>query len=120
MDAAQTERPPAPVPETGLAGYFKFAERGTDLVTEARAGLTTFMVMAYIIFLNPAILSAAGHRRPGGRPPATALVAGIMTIAMGLVVELPVRAGGGSRDQRDRGVRARPDPRPDACRGRWA
>ena len=36
--------------------FFKFAERGTNFTTEARAGLTTFMVMAYIIFLNPSIL----------------------------------------------------------------
>ncbi len=67
MEAAQSERQPALPPETGIAGYFKFAERGTNLVTEARAGLTTFMVMAYIIFLNPAILSAAGIDVPRGR-----------------------------------------------------
>ena len=35
-----------------IADYFKFAERGTDLVTEARGGLTTFMVMVYIVFVN--------------------------------------------------------------------
>ena len=35
-----------------IARYFKFAERGTDLATEARAGVTTFLVMAYIIFLK--------------------------------------------------------------------
>ena len=72
MESAQTEQPPAPVPvpETGLAGYFKFAERGTDLVTEARAGLTTFMVMAYIIFLNPTILGGRvqAATRPGSSP----------------------------------------------------
>jgi AGZA family xanthine/uracil permease-like MFS transporter len=43
--------------EGGLAGYFRFAERGTDLVTEARAGVTTFMVMAYILFLNGNIIA---------------------------------------------------------------
>ncbi|MGZ8438053.1 MAG: NCS2 family permease, partial [Candidatus Limnocylindrales bacterium] len=58
----------------GLAAFFKFAERGTDLVTEARAGVTTFMVMAYIIFLNPSILSAAGIDVPAAAA-ATALVA---------------------------------------------
>ena len=41
-----------------IARYFKFAERGTDFATEVRAGLTTFMVMAYIIFVNPSILGA--------------------------------------------------------------
>ena len=94
MDATQTERPPAPVPETGLAAYFKFAERGTDLVTEARAGLTTFMVMAYIIVVNPAILSAAGIDVPAAAA-ATALVAGIMTIAMGLVSNYPLALAAG-------------------------
>ncbi|MBF8289839.1 MAG: transporter, partial [Chloroflexi bacterium] len=39
-----------------IASYFKFAERGTSLSTEVRAGVTTFAVMAYIIFLNPLIL----------------------------------------------------------------
>ena len=39
-----------------IGEYFKFAERGTDLVTEARGGLTTFMVMVYIVFLNASIL----------------------------------------------------------------
>ena len=54
----------------GLANYFQFAERGTTLRTEVRAGLTTFMVMAYIIFLNPAILSAPpGWAIPPRRPP---------------------------------------------------
>ena len=36
-----------------IAAYFKFAERSTNLGTEVRAGLTTFVVMAYIIFVNP-------------------------------------------------------------------
>ena len=40
-----------------IATYFKFSERGTTLATEVKAGVTTFMVMAYILFLNPAILS---------------------------------------------------------------
>ena len=75
-----------------LASYFKFAERGTNLATEIRAGVTTFMVMAYIIFLNPGIIAEAARPRSGrGRRPATALIAGIMTIAMGVVGELPVR-----------------------------
>ena len=42
---------------SAIAQYFKFDERGTNLATEARAGLTTFLVMAYIIFLNPIILT---------------------------------------------------------------
>ena len=43
-----------------LEGYFRLKEHGTTVGTEVLAGLTTFMVMAYIIFVNPAILSFAG------------------------------------------------------------
>jgi AGZA family xanthine/uracil permease-like MFS transporter len=83
-----------------IAEYFKFAERGTDLATEARAGLTTFMVMAYIIFLNPNILVAGfGDSDPAFTVPAlaaaTALVAGIMTIAMGVVGNYPFALAAG-------------------------
>jgi AGZA family xanthine/uracil permease-like MFS transporter len=77
-----------------IADYFKFAERGTDLVTEAKAGLTTFMVMAYILFVNPLILSNAGID-PGAASAATALVAGVMTIAMGVVANVPIALAAG-------------------------
>src|SRR5437899_1558062 len=43
-----------------IARYFRFAERSTDLATELRAGLTTYMVMAYIIFVNPSVLGLVG------------------------------------------------------------
>ena len=78
----------------GIASYFKFAERETNLGTEVRAGVTTFMVMAYIIFLNPGILSAAGLDPVAGAA-ATALVAGIMTIAMGIVGNYPLALAAG-------------------------
>ncbi len=77
-----------------IASYFKFAERGTNLVTEIRAGATTFMVMAYIIFLNPAILSAAGVDVVATAA-ATALIAGIMTIAMGVFGNFPIAIAAG-------------------------
>jgi adenine/guanine/hypoxanthine permease len=77
-----------------IASYFKFSERGTNLSTEVRAGLTTFMVMAYIIFLNPSILSAAGIDVPAAAA-ATALVAGVMTIAMGVVSNYPLALAAG-------------------------
>ena len=89
MEAASTERPPAQVPESGLAGYFKFAERGTNLVTESRAGLTTFMVMAYIIFLNGIIIAEPLKLNPVAVATGTALIAGIMTIAMGVFGNYP-------------------------------
>jgi adenine/guanine/hypoxanthine permease len=78
-----------------IADYFKFAERGTDLGTEIRAGVTTFMVMAYIIFVNPTILGA-GLKLPFQDVAAgTALVAGVMTIAMGLFANAPFALAAG-------------------------
>ena len=81
-----------------LSKYFKFAERGTNIITESRAGLTTFMVMSYIIFVNPGILSGATN----GKGPdfmatvvATCLAAGIMTVAMGLVANYPFAMAAG-------------------------
>jgi AGZA family xanthine/uracil permease-like MFS transporter len=77
-----------------IANYFQFAERGTNLRTEVRAGLTTFMVMAYIIFLNPAILSNAGMDI-AATAAVTALLAGIVTIAMGLIGNVPIALAAG-------------------------
>ena len=77
-----------------IATYFRFAERKTDLGTEIRAGLTTFMVMAYIIFVNPSILSNAGID-PAAAAAATALIAGIMTIAMGVFANYPIALAAG-------------------------
>ena len=78
----------------GIAAYFKFGDRGTTFGTEVRAGVTTFLVMVYIIFLNPAILSAAGLDPVAGSA-ATALVAGIMTIAMGVIGNYPLALAAG-------------------------
>jgi AGZA family xanthine/uracil permease-like MFS transporter len=77
-----------------IASYFKFAERGTDLATELKAGVTTFFVMVYIVFLNPIILSAAGVPVPAAAA-ATALVAGVMTIAMGVFANVPIALAAG-------------------------
>jgi len=82
-----------------LASFFRFGERGTTLGTEVRAGVTTFMVMAYIIFVNPTILSSGPLADAG--PPflavavATALAAGILTIAMGLATNYPFALAAG-------------------------
>ena len=78
----------------GIASYFKFADRGTNLATEIRAGVTTFMVMGYILFVNPLILSNAGIPVPAAAA-ATALVAGVMTIAMGVVANAPIALAAG-------------------------
>ncbi|MGZ9160570.1 MAG: NCS2 family permease [Candidatus Limnocylindrales bacterium] len=78
----------------GIARYFKFDERGTTLGTEAKAGLTTFMVMAYILLVNPSILAAAGIPVPAASA-ATALVAGLLTLAMGIVANVPIALAAG-------------------------
>jgi len=81
-----------------LDKYFKFTERGTNILTESRAGLTTFMVMAYIIFVNPSILGAGFGLKPDqlvAYAAATALVAGIMTIAMGVIGNYPLALAAG-------------------------
>ena len=72
-----------------IARYFEFAKHGTDLRTEALAGLTTFLAMAYIVALNPIILSDAGM--PFGAVfGATCLAAALGTMIMGLYGRLPI------------------------------
>jgi AGZA family xanthine/uracil permease-like MFS transporter len=82
-----------------VSSYFRLEERSTSVGTEVRAGVTTFMVMAYIIFVNPSILSTGPLDGLG--PPflptvvATALAAGVLTIAMGLVSNYPFALAAG-------------------------
>ena len=78
-----------------IASFFKFRERGTDLATEARAGLTTFMVMAYIIFLNGNIIAKPLGLDPIAVAAGTALVAGIVTLAMGIYGNYPFALAAG-------------------------
>jgi AGZA family xanthine/uracil permease-like MFS transporter len=88
------------IPVGGLAAYFKFAERGTNFVQEMRGGLTTFMVMVYIVFLNASILGD-GFKLAADDPgrialsAGTALIAGIMTIAMGAFANYPLALAAG-------------------------
>ena len=84
----------APSGRSGLDGFFKLSERGTNVATEIRAGVATFLVMAYIIFVNPSILGAAGLD-PAAVGAATALVAGILCIAMGVVSNYPLAMAAG-------------------------
>ncbi|MDD5210482.1 MAG: NCS2 family permease [Elusimicrobiales bacterium] len=74
--------------------YFKFDERGTDLKTELLSGAATFLTMAYIIFVNPGILSAAGVPFAGAVT-ATALGAAVMSILMGAVANRPLALASG-------------------------
>jgi AGZA family xanthine/uracil permease-like MFS transporter len=86
---------------SGLDRYFKITERGSTVGTEIRGGVVTFFTMAYIVVLNPLILGFApdvdGQFLGGGDSPnlpaiaaGTALVAGVMTILMGVVANYPL------------------------------
>jgi AGZA family xanthine/uracil permease-like MFS transporter len=80
---------------SALGRRFRFDERGTNLARDTVAGMTTFIVMSYIIFVNPAILGFAGVEglQDQGLPfnavlTSTCLVAGVMTIIMGLYTNM--------------------------------
>jgi adenine/guanine/hypoxanthine permease len=84
---------------SGLDGYFGLTERGSSVRTEVIAGFTTFMTMAYILFLNPLILSgpdSSGTTLPG---PAvltmTAIAAAVSTLAMGAYAKYPFALAAG-------------------------
>jgi AGZA family xanthine/uracil permease-like MFS transporter len=68
--------------------YFRFAELGTSYRREILGGLTTFLTMAYIIVVNPAILEAAGIPR-GASITATILSAAFGTLVMGVIAKRP-------------------------------
>lgn len=72
-----------------LEKLFKLSENGTNVRTEVIAGMTTFLTMAYIIFVNPAILSETGMDR-GAIFVATCLAAAIGCFIMGFVANYPI------------------------------
>ena len=72
-----------------LEKLFKLTANKTTVKTEVIAGVTTFMTMAYILFLNPNILSSTGMDKNAVFF-ATAIAAGFVTIAMGLVANFPI------------------------------
>lgn len=74
---------------SALARFFRFEENRTTAGTEVRAGVTTFVAMAYIIFTNPAILSAAKVPFRGAAI-ATCFTAGLLCIAMGVATNYPM------------------------------
>ena len=83
----------------GIDRYFKISERGSTVRREVRGGVVTFVTMAYIIVLNPIILSNAqdvdGNYLGGANgfvaiAAGTALVAGVLTILMGVVANYPL------------------------------
>ncbi|MGH3814988.1 MAG: solute carrier family 23 protein, partial [Pseudonocardiaceae bacterium] len=85
-----------------LERYFRISERGSTVAREVRGGLVTFVTMAYIVVLNPLIIGSVAAEGPGAKtdvlgnvlPVAqvaavTALVAGVLTLLMGLVTNYP-------------------------------
>jgi len=68
--------------------FFKLTEKGTNVKTEILAGITTFLTMAYILAVNPGILSATGMDA-GAVFTATALSSLVATLVMALVANLP-------------------------------
>ena len=69
--------------------FFRFKENGTDFKTEIIAGVTTFLAMAYILGVNPAMLAEGGMPATGVFF-ATAVASGIACIIMGLFARYPV------------------------------
>lgn len=92
MSTAQT------APGSPVDRYFRISERGSTIGKEVRGGVVTFLTMAYIIVLNPIILLGGkdvdGQLLAGGDAAqiaaATALVAGVLTLLMGLVANYPL------------------------------
>lgn len=98
----------APPHPQWLENLFKIQERGSTVGTEIRGGLVTFFTMSYIIVLNPLIIGTVqaslgeGGFLGGGSAPnlpavaaATALVAGVMSILMGVVANFPIALAAG-------------------------
>ena len=72
-----------------LKDYFRLEENGTSIRTEALAGVTTFATMAYIIFVQPVVLGAAGMDA-GAVFTSTCLITAFATILMALLANYPV------------------------------
>jgi AGZA family xanthine/uracil permease-like MFS transporter len=99
MSRTDTETTVA-TPTSGLDRYFGITARGSTVGRELRGGLVTFFTMAYIVVLNPLIVGTAkdatGATLGIGKVAAvTALVAGVMTILMGVVGKFPLAIAAG-------------------------
>ncbi|MFC0644477.1 NCS2 family permease [Cellulomonas phragmiteti] len=93
-------------PRSAVDRFFKITERGSSIGAEIRGGLVTFFTMSYIIVLNPLIIGtlpdSTGQFLGGGDSPnlamiaaATALVAGVLSILMGVVANFPIALAAG-------------------------
>jgi adenine/guanine/hypoxanthine permease len=72
-----------------LERYFGLSQQGSDIRTEFVAGVTTFLTMVYIVFVNPIILGKAGMD-PGAVFVATCVAAAVSTLVMGLYANYPI------------------------------
>ncbi len=99
--AARADVTTTPEDRGPLDRFFRIHDRGSTVGREVRGGVATFFTMAYIVVLNPLVLGyvkdADGHFLGGGAAPnlpavaaGTALVAGVLTIVMGLVANFPL------------------------------
>jgi AGZA family xanthine/uracil permease-like MFS transporter len=99
-EAVTTSDSSGRTPKNAFDRYFEISARGSTIGREVRGGFATFFTMAYIVVLNPLIL-AAGVDALGGKLPVaalaagTALVAGVMTILMGVVARFPLALAAG-------------------------
>ncbi|WP_270886746.1 NCS2 family permease [Pedococcus sp. 5OH_020] len=101
-NTAAPVRQPTPARTGGLDGFFRITERGSTVGREIRGGVVTFFTMAYIVVLNPLIIGTqqdgTGKFLGGQDVPhaltlvaaGTALVAGVMTLLMGVVANFPL------------------------------
>ena len=103
MSSENTAAPQTPKPSSSggtLDRYFNITERGSTISTEIRGGLATFFAMSYIVVLNPLILGLTpdSSGRSLGVPQVaamTALVAGVMTILLGVYAKHPFAMAAG-------------------------
>ena len=80
----------------GLDRYFSISARGSTPRIEVLAGVTTWLTMAYILFVNPAILGLGGSGLPFSQVlTVTALTAGVLTILMGVIANYPFALAAG-------------------------
>lgn len=77
-----------------MENFFKLGERGSSTAQEIRAGVTTFLAMAYIIAVNPSLMALAGIPITAAVT-ATCLGAGIMTVLMGIFANRPLACASG-------------------------
>ena len=87
-------------PRSGLDAYFKVSERGSSVRTEVIAGLATWLTMAYILVVNPGILSSVTDSSGRSLPfdqlvTVTSFAAGVLTLAMGLLTNYPFAMAAG-------------------------